>query len=137
MSDAKPLLFIETVQSISMNGLSSGQTFFDSRKMPSQFQPLDNPHPADQPLPDEAPGHLLSLSEQKKEPSKLERQVGLLDRRAKVNHFVLVAIERRDEPTVTGYFKGFVEPNILLESEEGKRLDIPLSSVIEIRILKV
>lgn len=147
MSKSKPLLFIDTVYTEFNH--STGQTVFDSRKRPKKETPkkekvisedeknlqttveelevLDQTHAI----------HEVNEPPKPKKSSKLQQQVYLLDRRTKLNHFVLVEIERSDDKPTTGLFKGFIDHTIQLASEEDEIIEIPFDSVVAIHILKV
>lgn len=155
-SNPKPLLFIHTVQT-EINR-SIGQTVYDSRKVskeknvteentnpptemseetvtPISSGPVKTPNREtieEQVLNEES----VDLEETKKS-SKLQQQVKLLDRRAKLNHFVLVEVKRTDDTSTTGYFKAFIDETIKLQTEEDEIIDIPFTAVEAIHILKV
>lgn len=133
MSDTKPLLFIDTVQTKVNENI--GQTVYDSRKA-NKGVVLKEEKKEIKEKQNAVQEERKDQSENKKESSKLVHQANLLDRRAKQNHFVFVQVEST-KGEITGYFKGLVDHTIRLSDEEGELLEISLNDIEEIKILKV
>jgi hypothetical protein len=132
MSENKPLLFIETVQTKINENI--GQTYFDSRSMKKEIieQELLNPKE----LSKAKGSKPLDRDEEKERSSKLAHQANLLDKRAKQEHYVYIQINLLEGETYKGFFKGLSNNVISLKEEEELR-EIDLSDVLEITILKV
>lgn len=143
MNKTEPLLFIDTVQAELEKATASSQTIYDSRKQGKNKKAVVEvetngvkPQKNDEAFIEET-AEVHQEVEKIKESSKITKQVNLLDRRAKVNHLVLVEVESEEGQLITGYFKEFKDPMIQLESEEGEPIEILLQSVTAIHILKV
>jgi hypothetical protein len=133
MSENKPLLFIETVQTKINENI--GQTYFDSRSMKKETV-IDQEPLVPKELNKAKGSKPLDRDEEKERSSKIAHQAKLLDKRAKQEHYVYVQINLIEGESFTGFFKGLSNNVISLKEEEEMR-EIDLSDVLEITILKV
>lgn len=128
MSNVKPLLFIETVQTKINPDI--GQTILYQRgkkkQVTEQVQAVNEE-------PVQAKVEQVLTNEMS---SKVLHQATLLDKRAKRNHFVYVEVVLKEGMSYQGFFKGLSLPDIHIQVE-AEFIELNLNEVVEIKILRV